>query len=1386
MTTLESTSTGSRPRPWRAIARQASQLACLGLLGLGLAAPAAALPALSVADAYVEEGTGGTRELRLIISLDAPAGPGGVSVDAGPIMGTALANLDFVPGSRTYTIPEGETSTRAIIELVTDAIDEPDETFTVHLANPVGAIYADSFGVVTIVDDDNPPGISINTTTVVERDTGEPMGAVLVATLDAPSGRTVQVDYTSVDGTATAWNDYEPASGTLTFNPGQTQRVLGTNVIGDLEPEHTEEFTFELSNPVNATLANTTGTVTIRDDEVFPVFSVDDPTVVEGDDGNVEMVYTIRLDQPGTAEAIAVYATVAGGTATFQTDYADTRGSLSIPAGQTEVQVSVPVLPDVLVEGPETIRFDLGYPINALIGKGTGMGTIIDNDVPLAITPDSLPAASIGNAMSATLSATGGSAPYRFTLAGGNLPSGVTLAEDGSLSGVPRDGGDFGFSVAVQDSFAGGPRTGSRNYVLTVAAPDVLAPASLPGGQFGAAYDATLPLSGTAPFQVTLSAGALPLGLQLGADGRITGTPVQTGTFDFTAAATDSSGGTGPYGDTQAYRIVVSNIAPVAEDFSTSVPYNAGPTTVPALSSGGIATDYIVASQPANGVATGGAGGLKYTPARGFSGVDSFEYQLANDAGTSAPATLTITVGEPSINARDSGPATATVGQPYTRTVTWSGGTAPYRAQVVSGLPAGLQASASSDTTLTISGIPEEAGRFQLQASTQDSSSGRGPFSGSATLELEVAVPVLALSPADGSVFAAPYDAAFSQRFVASGGVGAYTYALSGTLPPGLVFAGDTLSGTPRASGRFPVTVTATDTGSTGAGAPFTVSADYVLEVEAPAITVSPESLPAATAGQAYAAALSAAGGVAPYRFTLLSGALPEGLALGADGQLSGTPTQLGEYRFTVQAEDANGERGTRELQLVVDATPVTAVSRTVPVLAAVAIEVDLAAGATGGPITGATLVSLSPANAGSAVVEARDGGWVLRFIADAGFSGDAVATFTLHSTYATSAPATVTFQVGARPDPSADPEVGALLDAQVSASRRFGEAQIGNFQQRLARLHRDDTGGFENRVGVAAGGGEGCPGPVLPSYSAAAECAMGLGREAAAGGGSGKAGASSNAGWGAWAAGSMRSGRQDGRAGEVDFESDGLSLGLDRRLREDLVLGFGLGWGRDDNAVGDQGSRLDARARTLAVYASWHPGSRGFLDMVLGLQSLDYQLQRHVGPSDTLVGGQRDGEQWFASFSAGADFSFERMRATPYARLDLMRTTLDAYTETGDPVWALAYGPMDLDHRLLSAGLRLDTTRELAWGTLTPQLRMEYQHVLEGRGETWVRYADLPGGTAFNAVGLETDHNRLVLGLGASLATASGWTWMLEVGGELTGDGESSTGAQLGVQKQF
>lgn len=1214
MTAIPQSSPGSRPRQARDIARLARQLAGLALCWLGLSAQAAAQaqPAIFIDDVSGIEGTGGLTQFAVPVRLDGPAGPGGVGfMLAGGPNGTAFPDVDFVSGARAFTIPEGQTGITAYVEVIGDALDEADERFPLQLSMITNARIGDLTATATILDDDDPPLARITGNEVLdELDPGDPARtALLFIELSAPSARFVRVSWTTVPGTALPGEDYETMSDTAVFSPGQTRKSIGARIIYDLVPEPEEQFTLVMTSAENATIdpAANNGVVTIRDNDYLPKVSIDDPSVVEGDDAPVDLVYTVSLDRPGKKEVVLSYATVAGGSATFQVDYPDTRGSLVIPPGQTQATITVPVLPDVLVENDETVHVELGYPFDAEIVKARGIGTIIDNDAPLAVGPDALPGATVGAAFSTTLVATGGSAPYRFRLAGGALPAGVTLDEGGLLSGTPTDGGSFGFSVAVEDSFGNGPRTGSRNYVLVVARPDVLAAASLPAARYAAAYDAQLPLSGTAPFRVTLAGGQLPLGLQLGEDGRITGTPVLPGRFGFTASATDSSGGTGPYSDSQAYEIVVENIAPVAEDISTSVPYNAGPTTVPALTSGGIATDYIIASQPANGSASGGPGGLVYTPARGFSGTDRFQYQLANDAGTSAPATMTIIVGEPEISAIDGGPTAAVVGQPYTRSVGFGGGAAPYRNLVATGLPQGLQASLAADGLVTISGTPAAMGSFTIDVSVQDSSTGNGPFTGRATLALDV------------------------------------------------------------------------------------------------------------------------------------------------------------------------------------QATPVTAVSRTVTVLAGVPVEVALDEGASGGPITGAHLVSLTPAQAGSASVVERNGRWILSFTSDGDFGGQAVASFTLSSAFATSAPATITFEVAARPDPSADPQVRALLDAQVSASRRFGETQVGNFQQRLSQLHRGNSGGFSNGLVFAAQAGDDCAATVLRTNGSAIECAMGLAPRANANATSaGGNGGNTDGDWGAWIAGSLRSGRQDGQAGELDFETDGVSLGIDRRVREDLVVGLGLGWGRDDGAVGDEGSRLEGESRAMVAYASWHPGQRGFLDVALGWQQLEFDLRRHVPATGGFVSGQREGEQWFASLSAGAEYGAGSLRTTPYARLDVLRTALDGYTESGNPIWALAYGPMDIDHTVLASGLRLEGLRDLGWASLSPQLRIEYQRLLQGRGEGWLRYADLPGGTAFNAIGLESDRNRLVIGLGARLATANGWHWHLELGGELDGDGQSTTGLNLNLQKQF
>src|SRR5437773_935300 len=97
----------------------------------------------------------------------------------------------------------------------------------------------------------------------------------------------------------------------------------------------------------------------------------------------------------------------------------------------------------------------------------------------IAINPPTLTDAILGTAYSQQLSASGGAAPYRFSLGFGALPPGLTLSQAGLISGTPTAAGSFTFGVLAQDATGAG---GGLQYTLTVRARIAISPATLPDG----------------------------------------------------------------------------------------------------------------------------------------------------------------------------------------------------------------------------------------------------------------------------------------------------------------------------------------------------------------------------------------------------------------------------------------------------------------------------------------------------------------------------------------------------------------------------------------------------------------------------------------------------------------------------------------------------------------------------------------------------------------------------------------------------------------------------------------------------------------------------------------------------------------------------------------
>ena len=167
--------------------------------------------------------------------------------------------------------------------------------------------------------------------------------------------------------------------------------------------------------------------------------------------------------------------------------------------------------------------------------------------VPVAITTTTLPGGRVGDPFATTLSATGGSGAFVWSVPAGVLPAGVLLdTTSGLLSGTPTTAGSTTFIVRASDS-SDSSNQADATFTVAIApppsAPVAITTTTLPDGYRLSAYSATLTVSGgQAPLRWSVTSGLLPPGLTLNpATGAIGGTPSKRGTWSFTVQVVDSA-----------------------------------------------------------------------------------------------------------------------------------------------------------------------------------------------------------------------------------------------------------------------------------------------------------------------------------------------------------------------------------------------------------------------------------------------------------------------------------------------------------------------------------------------------------------------------------------------------------------------------------------------------------------------------------------------------------------------------------------------------------------------------------------------------------------------------------------------------------------------------
>ena len=142
-----------------------------------------------------------------------------------------------------------------------------------------------------------------------------------------------------------------------------------------------------------------------------------------------------------------------------------------------------------------------------------------------------------------SLAASGGEAPYTFSVTSGSLPSGILLSAAGAFSGTPTIVGTSSFTVQVKDSETPAV-TASQTFSITVQSPLTITTTSLPAANVGISYSQQMTATGgVSPYTWSVATGSLPAGLTLSSGGLISGTPTASGSFTFTIQVVDSASG---------------------------------------------------------------------------------------------------------------------------------------------------------------------------------------------------------------------------------------------------------------------------------------------------------------------------------------------------------------------------------------------------------------------------------------------------------------------------------------------------------------------------------------------------------------------------------------------------------------------------------------------------------------------------------------------------------------------------------------------------------------------------------------------------------------------------------------------------------------------------
>ena len=299
------------------------------------------------------------------------------------------------------------------------------------------------------------------------------------------------------------------------------------------------------------------------------------------------------------------------------------------------------------------------------------------------------------------------------------------------------------------------------------------------------------------------------------------------------------------------------------------------------------------------------------------------------------------------------------------------------------------------------------------------------------------------------------------------------------------------------------------------------------------------------------------------------------------------------------------------------------------------------------------------------------------------------------------------------RSSSNSDTEVKAALDAinpegltkMGFFSRQLGSLQQQNIGRRFDVIHRGGGGGIDlsglnlnvdgqEIAGVALAS-------LLENYSA------------------GAANGEESSRWGIFASGNLSFGDRETSAADAgyDFDLYALTVGIDYRYNDDLVLGTSIGYGAADIDYSNGAGSMDTASWSGTVYASYYLRENWYLDGLINYAQDDYDSTRRIlytdagGTIDRTARGSSNGNQWSIGVSSGYDYHVDAWAFGPHFSSHYSRVSLGRMEESGAEAWNAIVSSSKSESFTMSGGAHASYTFKSDWGHISPYARFDQVH---------------------------------------------------------------------------